>query len=295
MTVLEILKPGIIENTNFAGTRIIYASITPKIAEELKNFDKRNRRPSKKYIDDYVLTMNAGLWNETPALNYLAFCKDNKGREWLANGGHRLSALIKANRTIKFTILLDLPENILEIIDAPQKKRSIADHYKLMYGENITAACSALIKTYNFYNTNPDKRDASLPDATIHGNYKNYQEVITLVENDFDDCIEASRIGSRTKSSLKGGSQGAFGAAWMILKDLDRNKANQFFEELIDEHTHKPDSPLKILHRTFYQSRGRIYHYKTLSLIFSAWNSWLNNENRKTLRVPPIVPEPIKP
>lgn len=156
-------------------------------------------------------------------------------------------------------------------------------------------ACSALIKTYNFYNTNPDKRDASLPDATIHGNYKNYQEVITLVENDFDDCIEASRIGSRTKSSLKGGSQGAFGAAWMILKDLDRNKANQFFEELIDEHTHKPDSPLKILHRTFYQSRGRIYHYKTLSLIFSAWNSWLNNENRKTLRVPPIVPEPIKP
>lgn len=74
--------------------------VTPKMAQEFLKMNVRNRKPNPARIDRYARDMISGAWNENND-DPIEINKFNK----LENGQHRLMAVIKANKPIRFLVV----------------------------------------------------------------------------------------------------------------------------------------------------------------------------------------------
>lgn len=93
--------------------------ITPQMATEFLQRNNSNRAISEATLKRYVVDMKNGYWSETP----IPIVFDEYGV--LLDGQHRLSALVKANKSFYFYIATDKRENYSKYDIG--KKRSPSD------------------------------------------------------------------------------------------------------------------------------------------------------------------------
>lgn len=111
--------------------------IGPELAKQLLALSKGNRQLSKQRIFLYARDMKSGNWplGDQP----IGLHCDG----WLANGHHRLSAIIIAKVSVRFRLIFDLTDDDVRIIDQGRPRR-VADHVTIMGGKNanLLVACA---------------------------------------------------------------------------------------------------------------------------------------------------------
>lgn len=103
-----------------AGVTAVAVYITPEIAGRLLLRNTRNRKISEGVVLKYVAEIQAGEWRLTPG--GIGF--DDTGV--LIDGQHRLSAIVRANKTVPMMVTLGLPSACQEKVDR-QRRRSLFD------------------------------------------------------------------------------------------------------------------------------------------------------------------------
>src|ERR1017187_1807933 len=102
------------------NAKLTIEKVTPKRATELlSNLFEGQRNQRDGYIDSLALEMKEGRWRLSCDAILLV-----KGR--LANGQHRLCAVIKSNVSCPFIVMETNDDELYKVIDAGQK-RTIGD------------------------------------------------------------------------------------------------------------------------------------------------------------------------
>lgn len=101
-------------------------TVTPELAQRwLEAKNNRNRNISSRKVDAYADDMQNGRWHATHQ-NAIAFYKDGN----LADGQHRLSAIVKASVSVEFMVWFGLDDRAAYGIDA-HKMRATQDQIKI--------------------------------------------------------------------------------------------------------------------------------------------------------------------
>ena len=95
--------------------------ITPEIAKEMLTHNINNRPLSAATVAQYKSEMERGLWLETGAP--IQFAEDGR----LIDGQNRLTALIEANRSIRFVVVRGLESDAFRVIDKGKRRRISED------------------------------------------------------------------------------------------------------------------------------------------------------------------------
>lgn len=114
-------------------------AISPTKAKELLAANTHNRNVKERHVKNLAEDMLAGRWVERTGESIKI---SKKGV--LLDGQHRLLAVIRANRTIKFDLDEDLDDKIMDVIDSGVK-RTAGDAFRLKDIKNA-AATPAIIK-----------------------------------------------------------------------------------------------------------------------------------------------------
>lgn len=120
-------------------------TVTPDLAKKwLEQKNKRNRNLSPKKVDAYASDMTFGRWAATHQ-NAIAFYRDGN----LADGQHRLAAIVKSGMSIEFMVWFGLEDSSAYGIDA-HRMRTTVDQIKIAGGvdwidRNIIACARMLM------------------------------------------------------------------------------------------------------------------------------------------------------
>ncbi len=102
------------------GVNAMAVYLTPDAAKRLLFRNTRNRKISEAVVLKYVAEINADEWRLTPG--GIGF--DDKGT--LVDGQHRLTAIVRANKTVPMMVTLGLPSASQEKVDR-QRRRTLYD------------------------------------------------------------------------------------------------------------------------------------------------------------------------
>ena len=103
-----------LERPRVAKTEIIV--VTPEIAQAWLDKNHENRKPVKRYVDQYARDMKSGSW----AMTYdpIRFDSDSN----LIDGQHRLLACIQAKKSFETVVVYGLPKNCKNLIDTGRSR-----------------------------------------------------------------------------------------------------------------------------------------------------------------------------
>ncbi len=117
--------------------------VTPDMARDWLNLNTANRSVKNTKVDQYARDIISGNWQVTH--QGLAFYKDGT----LADGQHRLHAIVKANVPIKTLVTMDLPRETMSVLDVG-KTREAHDIAKLgLYPNWINPNTIAIVRALN--------------------------------------------------------------------------------------------------------------------------------------------------
>lgn len=98
--------------------RMEFVMVTPEMAMAwLKSNNALNRNMRHRVIDKYAADMRSGDWHLSP--QGIAFYEDGS----LADGQHRLAAVIRASMPVQFLIVYDVPREVGVCIDQHAQRR----------------------------------------------------------------------------------------------------------------------------------------------------------------------------
>lgn len=115
-------------------------TITPEIAKVYLSMNGANRPFKPRTVDFYADQMKRGLWKE----NGEAICFTSDGK--LADGQHRLSAVIKSGCTIRFVVVRGCEEGSFATYDSGVNRRS-SDVFAIAHVRNYVQK-SAIVGRY---------------------------------------------------------------------------------------------------------------------------------------------------
>lgn len=118
--------------------------ITPQMASEFLQRNNSNRAISESTVKRYAEYMKNGYWSETP----LPIVFDEYGV--LLDGQHRLSALVKANKSFYFYVATDKRENYSKYDNG--KKRNASDLLSSKGYKNTRVYTTAIAGVYSYIN-----------------------------------------------------------------------------------------------------------------------------------------------
>lgn len=117
-----------------------YTKVTPEIAADWLRYNTENRTLRKEFVNTLTKKILEGYW-EPSVPDHIAFYEDGT----LANGQHRLSAIINAGVPVKLKVDWDIPKSVAICIDTG-KSRSFSDNVKIVTGEGYyTSKISKMI------------------------------------------------------------------------------------------------------------------------------------------------------
>ncbi len=192
-----------------AGVTAVAVYITPEIATRLLLRNTHNRKISEKVVLKYVAEIQAGEWRLTPG--GIGF--DDTGV--LVDGQHRLSAIVRAHKTVPLMVTLGLPSTSQEKVDR-QRRRSLFD--VLFLAGHAACRQEVEIATCLTRRTLRSESGASPSDF--------------LVKQTLDCHIESIRsvlkIMMHANKKVRGLCQASFLAAAVLYHEIDSDKCTQF-------------------------------------------------------------------
>lgn len=150
--------------------KITHETITPKAAARYLEHNDNNRHLRKQTVDLYANEMTAGRWKSTG--EPIQFFTDGT----VANGQHRLHAIIKSGVTVEMVVVRGLSKEAMSGIDVGAK-RTVGDYLNLHHGivnSTLVAAAARQIISMLF----------------AYQNYGVSADIILKVLNNFGPQIE---------------------------------------------------------------------------------------------------------
>ncbi|MFM2013317.1 MAG: hypothetical protein RLZZ396_2101 [Planctomycetota bacterium] len=198
--------------------------ITPEMAKVYLERNTKNRRLEGRVVDRYASDMVAGRFDLTH--QGIGFYETGD----LADGQHRLSAIVKANVPVRMMVTRGLKKESVTQIDS-HKARSLVDSFSIQSGTNRIAGCDAK-KAFAIVRTSAEVQSA-------HGAYQSYQTSIDLCNAHTDGLAFVSAYASKRERII---NQGAILAAiFSAYYFVETSKLKRFcdvlfgFEDPVDD------------------------------------------------------------
>lgn len=254
-------------------------TITPNEAKALLSKNTLNRKLNNSIIDEYAGYMKRGEWRITHQAIGIA----NTGK--VLDGQHRLTAIIKANRSIKMYITTGLEENVMSVIDTG-KKRTVNDSFQILGVKNTNNLTAAITKYLIVKNNNSKNVLASFNRGSSKLSYNEYyhfyldnEHIINKFIKMAQTCYSAARF--YTISEIAGIS---------LFLNLDLNHSYSKIETFwLNVHMVKNDNipACRVLYSTllkYITGSEKIKPIYRSAITIKAWNFYINSANIKLLK-----------
>lgn len=258
-------------------------TITPEMAKEYLMFNNVNRPLNKKIVDFYAKQMAKGQWR----VNGEAICFTRDGN--MANGQHRLNAIIKCGRPIQILVVRGCDEDSFITYDSG-RNRKISDAFALSGILNYINISSIITRYFLLHNDlNAISKEGRSSGANLKGDKKKsrkdfldeyelspelYQKAYRLAKS----CVDKMRL---MKVSEVGGLY------VYLIKDKGHSEdvVESFFRMLFFKEN--------ILNNTIHTLRDKIIQdrmsnntmtarYKS-AIIAKTWNAYITGKELKVL------------
>lgn len=244
------------------GMSVNFERITPAIAADWLEHNDANRNLRDARVSAVVRDILDG--NFQPTHQGVAFYASGK----LADGQHRLRAVVVANKTVVMQVTRGLPEEARPVIDTGTK-RTLGDVLHFGGYPNRMVA-SGIITMHLRYERGMAMGSYNSPLSSM--------ELVSHFEAHQEEFMEAARLASLWKSKILATTQ-VLGTAWIIFNRLDPDQCAEFFEDILNMTTKGEGDPRLALIRRL-QSKAEKHEFihpaLVLSMFVRAWNAWRN-------------------
>lgn len=241
--------------------------VNPEIAKVLLDQNVCNRPLRDRHVQNLATDMIAGRWRDNTAETI----KIAKGGR-LIDGQHRLNAVIKAKKSIKFMIAYDLNPEIMDVIDSGVK-RTASDVLSMKDVKN-SALTASIIRSFMSDYIGQSSLQCAVTNRMIEDEY--------FKDSTFWDNVSIKS--SNWQRQFKGLTGSFFGYcyAYVLKNSNNTTKAVGFFDGLA---TGKECSEVIIDLRNKlinnHISDRKLSHQSKLQLIKSFWNGYVKNRKTK--------------
>ena len=251
--------------------------VTPEMAAKMLENKVNNRRLLNHTVDNYADQMKRGQWRLTG--QGLSFSYDGK----LLDGQNRLAAVIKANRTIEFLVILGVDETAFDVYDSG-KIRSSSDVFSI-YGVKSASNVASIITAYEGFcrsisaNAEMARKQSFFTKIDLFNMYNKNPELWDKIERDSEKFYHNLRI-------FRLSVIGAFIAYTHIQKKHEYLFIINFFEQLfrLREYSNPSVNRLtNLLIKDGLENR-KLTQKSKLALLIKVWNAYLINRDLKQLK-----------
>lgn len=256
--------------------------ITPILAEKLLKTNTSNRKVTQSHVDFLAKQMKEGNYIEETGES-IKFSKTNR----LLDGQHRLLALIKSGRSYKFRVDEELDDKIFNVIDTG-RSRSSGDILSIQGYKNA----HLLAATVRFILEYENKR----VDFTRSIKYSN-EEIIQFVDKN-PDIASILTVSDAYYRSFRTNSPSIIAGIYFILlkKGHSEQTINNFFDQYSTGLGISQNSPVYHLRDRFIKNsinKSKLRISDKVSLIITAWNSYIKGRTLTSLKIPSEFPKII--
>ena len=192
-------------------------TVTPEIAGEwLENKWGEQRSLRERYVDRLASDMNAGLFR----LNSDAILRIDK---MLANGQHRLSAVVKSGKPQKFLVMETNDTDLYKLLDSGMK-RKVSDALTCEF-KTIIPSVARLVIAY-------DQGTISQTNLNSGGYNSTQIQIVNFCEENNEELVQAAKVANSLYQATK-------------IIPVSIAAALYFLSERIDAHKGKAESFLK--------------------------------------------------
>jgi hypothetical protein len=268
--------------------KVEYILVTPQLANEWLLKNKNNRPISHKHVNSYANEMKDGKWVQQTGE---AIKITTSGH--IADGQHRLYALIKANVALCFSVFTDLEESVISVLDSG-KRRNGSDVLHI-YGIKNATTISAIILAAGvlkrgMYGLIIGGRnvESRMTNKEVLGEYNANPEF-------WNDVANASMRWYGGFSKIL--TTSTLGGIYVIFESIDKQKASEFMDQLcygVPVHS----GVINLLRNKLIQDMTSIKKMSSMhktSLIFKAWNCYRVGKDLKILSYNPELEGKIRP
>lgn len=250
-------------------------SIDPIKASDLLENVGDNRQVSEGRVKTYSRQMLDGEWSLTGEPIII----DKAGR--LADGQHRLWAVIESGVTIESAVVRGVEPNMFRYMNTG-KSRNAADilHIEGYVDAPNLAAAARLLIVYEAGGSFKNLWKGRMPQPS---------EILDWVDKNsgiVDELKAAEKVSKRVGG--KGFTKSLVAALRMILKRIDEEDCEVFFERLQTGLFTEPDDPIYMLReRLMKNNSGHVRELnknEIAAITFKAWNAWRAGDGIRQLK-----------
>lgn len=265
----------------FNGVDARVVTIDPATAKQMLRHNKKNRHIRQSSVTQYARDMTEGRWSMTG--EPVKF--DTNGD--LADGQHRLLAIIKAQVSVPMLVVWGVPPEAQDVMDSGMKRRA-SDKFQMAGMKNVSVL--AAIARFALI------RDYSIPRPTT-------SEIQNWVEQHEAHATVAAHYSASYKAHIDI-PPSVIGYAWLLLSDVNASACEEFFESIAHARTNGPGDPRHALIQRLRPSRSQratteaLSQTAYLSLVVRAWNAWRQGKTMTRIQTnspsgPIPVPRPL--
>lgn len=246
--------------------------VTPEIAEEWLKANKKNRPMYQSTVDRYAQAMVRGEW--TLSNDAITFDWDGD----LANGQHRLQAVVKTGLAQEFLVLTGVDPEMIDIADSG-RKRSLADHLAMRGEKNVLILAGGLMALWEFrrlWAELPVNPGPSIPQMLAL--YYSLGEIRPSV-------AVAGAAAGRPGLAPSTGFACHYEFSRLPAPDSERD-ANAFFSQLVKGEGLNSTHPILALRRQLEENRTshrKLPRTHQAALTIKAWNAWREGRELRLL------------
>lgn len=256
--------------------KVEWILVTPEMASNWLSKNSKNRPVSKLHVNSYANEMLSGNWKEQTG-EAIKITKSNH----VADGQHRLQAIIKANISLYFTVFTNMDDDIISVLDSG-KRRNGSDVLSIYGIKNASLVSSIIAASNTLQNGNYGSAKGGSTIATRLTNneiLEKYQkdpeywnEVVLSTKKWYEGC---SRI-------LTGSTIGSF---YVVFGLIQNQKAINFLDQLcfgVPVHSNVINLLRNKIIQDATSNRKMSVSHRT-NLIIKAWNYYRIAKDIKSL------------
>lgn len=246
--------------------------VTPKLAEQWlgKNGHNRNIRPAA--VNIYAADMVNGRWR----FNGEAIKFNTEGE--LADGQHRLMAVIAAGVTVPMLVGYDLSPESQETMDSGVK-RTAGDVLRLRGYMNYVVLSAVANRVLLWQRgVRWSRNRLSMPSKA---------ELVQAIETD-PTIIEATHVADRCRKWVQAPTS-VIGTCWWVFAHIDREQADDFFDKLQTGADLPAHHPILTLRNRLSQVRNAPGQWlsteRYIALFCRCWNAYRQGRTLQKLAI----------
>lgn len=281
------MNNAIVPATSTDGPVYNVVDITPDLAKKWLAQNTHNRNLRERVVNGYAADMRDGNWVEDG--QSIKFTKgdiallDNPPIVGgpLLDGQHRLSAIVKADVTVRMLVVSNLSDSTQETMDTGAK-RSLGDVLKLRGEERYVPLAAVLLRVY-LWDVQGQRRSMKADRAR-----PTHRQLLQYLE-EHPELRRSAEIGSRVRNAIPLSSSTAGLCHWLF-NQVDSSDCAFFVARLIDRAGLVPGDPIYALRRVienFAKDKGRVSEEHLTALVIKAWNFYRQGQQVQLLTYKP--------